>query len=318
MQIFQRFSMIFLIFSLFGCFQKKKQPENLTDWLEINFPDQLVVVNNIVNLDLKNLYYKKKETIVADKNDPEVQIKITWHKSETGLDLNKEEIQTAWDKSKKEVAAARTIFSALREKGLDRFSVGVIDMAAYILIFEEPTPAVRKKYLEQILATLDTRKETTQTSIWIECMEDSAYAEEFKDIIPYGYWQRPDRYHTDRKIMSLDFEWSPGLKADVLMTGWTISTMSERSFVFMHEAYSIASVWATKNLPSPFYLEPVQMVRIGPDEDDPLAIEYDFPYYASKPDTTEVESQPEPLGYISGSYQTDQKVFTKIKKVKEL
>jgi hypothetical protein len=318
MKNLQRYSMIFLIFSLFGCFQKKKQPENLGDWLEINFPGQLVVVNNIVNLDLKNLYYKKKETIVADKNDPEVQIKVTWFKNENDLDLSKEEIQTAWEKSKNEVAAARALFSALHEKGLEKISVGVIDMAAYILIFEDPTPPVRKKYLEQILATLDARHDTTQTSIWIECMEDSAYGEEFKDIIPYGYWKRGGTLHEDQKIMSLDFEWAPGLKIDNLMTGWAINTMSERSSIYMNEAYTTASAWASKNLPSPFYLEPAQMVRIGPDEDDPLAIGYDFPYYASKPDTTDVESQLEPLGYISVSYQTDQKVFTKIKKVKGL
>lgn len=116
--------------------------------------------------------------------------------------------------------------------------------------------------------------------------------------------------------MSLDFEWSPGLKADVLNTGWAISTKSERSLTHQDEAYQAASTWATKNLTSPFYLEKDQMITIGPDDDDPMGIEFGFPYFTSKPDTTVSGFEDSALGYVRVVYQTDQKTFGKIKRLK--
>ena len=77
-----------------------------------------------------------------------------------------------------------------------------------------------------------------------------------------------------------------------------------------------ASAWATKNLSSPFYLEKDQMITIGPDDEDPLAIEFQFPYFTSKPDTTVSGFEDNALGHVRVVYQTDQKTFGKIKKIK--
>jgi hypothetical protein len=307
--------MAMLMISIFGCFQKKEMKNDLPTWLETNFPGQLVVVNNIVNLDPMNLFIKEKNTILADKHDPEVQIKVTWFKKEDGLGLHVEEVQTALDNARKDIKAARMIFEALKKNGLEKFSVGAIEMAAYILIYDEPSSELRKSNLIKILAALDALPDHVQTSIWIECMEPSAYQQEFRDIIPYGYWQRGDSYHDRNKIMSLDFEWSPGLKADILNTGWAISIKSDRSLTYQDEAYRVASTWATKHLPAPFYLEKDQMITIGPDEDDRLGIEFQFPYFPSKPDTTVSGFEESALGYVRVVYQTDQKTFGKFKKI---
>jgi len=304
-----------LLISLFGCFKKKEKPNDLPAWLETHFPGQLVVVNNVVNLDPMNLFIKEKNTILADKNDPEVQIKVTWFKKEEGLGLNVEEVQTDLNNARKDIKAARMIFNELKKNGLEKFSVGVIEMAAYLLLYEEPSSDLRKNNLVKILAALDALPDHAQTSIWIEWMEPSAYQQEFRDIIPYGYWQRGDSYHKNKKIMSLDFEWSPGLQADILNTGWAISTASERSLTYQDAAYSSAAKWAEKNLPSPFYLEKDQMTTIGPDEEDRMAIEFQFPYFTSKPDTTVLGFEDNALGYVRVVYQSDQKTFGKIRKI---
>ena len=304
-----------LLSTIFGCFQKQEKKNDLPNWLETHFPGQLVVVNNIVNLDPMNLFIKEKKTILADKNDPEVQIIITWFKKQEGLGLNVAEVQTSLDQARKDIKAARMIYAGLKNNGLEKFSVSVIDMAAYILLYDETTPELMKNNLIKIVSAIEALPDHAQTSIWIEWMEPSAYQQEFKDIIPYGYWQRGDSYHDNKKIMSLDFEWSPGLKADILNTGWAISIKSERALTYKTDAYNAASAWATKNLPAPFYLEMDQMISIGPDEDDPLAIEFQFPYFASKPDTTVLGFEDSALGHVRVVYQTDQKTFGKIKKV---
>lgn len=299
-----------------GCQSDMKKKENLESWLETHFPGQLVVVENIVDLDPRNLFTKKKSSIVADKNDPEVQIKVTWYKSEEGLGLNKEDVQTSLEHSTRDVVAARKIGKALKENGLDHYAVGVIDMAAYFLLYTEPETETRKAALQKILATLNALPSHDQTSIWIEYMEPLIYQKEFKEIIPFGYWQRGDSYHEKNKIMSLDFEWSEGLKADILNTGWAFNSRSDRTLKYKEEAYAMASSWAAKNLSAPYYLEPDQLIQVGPDDDDPLAVLFLFPYYTSKPDTAAIGDEPGPLGHVSVSYQTDKKVFTKIKKEK--
>ena len=307
-----------MLISLFGCFKKKEMKNDLPSWLEKNFPGQLEVAENIINLDLKNLYYKKKSSIVADRNDPEVQIIVTWYKEQEGLGISADEIKASLDKSRNEVAAGRNLLKALKQNGLEKISVGVIEMAAYILIYKEPEPALRKEYLGKILSTFDALPDHEQTSIWIEFMEPAAYQEQFKDIILLGYWNRGGAYHDDKKIMSLDFEWSEALEVDVLNTGWAINSSSLRSTGYREEAYKAALAWAEKNLPSPFYLEQDQMVGIGPDDEDPLALTFDFPFYETKPDTSVLGYEENALGYVNGVYHTEKRTFTKIKKVKEL
>lgn len=305
-----------LLSTIFGCFQKKEKANDLPSWLDTHFPGQLVVVNNVVNLNPMNLFIKEKNSILADKNDPEVQIRIKWFKKEEGLGLNVADVQTSLDNARKDVKAARMIFNGLKNNGLEKFSVGVIEMAAYILLYEEPSPELRKNNLIKILGGLDALPEHSQTSIWIEWMEPSAYQQEFKDIIPYGYWQRGDSYHNNNKILGLDFEWSSGLQPDILNTGWAVSIKSDRSLTYQTDAYNAASAWATKNLPAPFYLEKDQMISVSPGDEDPMAIEFQFPYFTSKPDTTISGFEENALGYVRVVYQTDQKSFGKIKKVK--
>lgn len=304
-----------LLSTIIGCFQQKEKTNDLPTWLETHLPGQLVVVNDIVNLDPMNLFIKEKNTILADKNDPDVQIKVKWFKKEENLGLHADEIQTNLVNARKDAKAARMIFETLKKNGLEKFSVGVIEMAAYILIYDEPTAELRKNNLVKILATLDAMSDHNQTSIWINWMEPSAYHQELKDIIPYGYWLRGDSYHNNNMIMSLDFEWSPGLQADMLNTGWTISIKSDRSLTYKDDAYQAALTWAAKNLQSPYYLEKDQMITIGPDDEDPLGIEFQFPYFTSKPDTTVSGFDESALGYVRVVYQTDQKSFGKFKKI---
>ena len=310
--------MALIMISIFGCFNKKNKTLDLSSWLEANFPGQLETVHDVIDLNPKNLFTKEKATIVALKDDPETQIKVTWIKNQDDLNITVAEIDTLLARSKKDIIAARGILKALQENGTSKISVGVIDMALYVLVFEEPTIENRKNYLDKILTTINNLPNHEQTSIWIEYLEPDTYHVNFKDIIPYGYWHRGDNYHRDKTIMALDFEWSEGLEPDRLMSNWSTNTASDRSTVYRQEAFEAASEWSTKNMPIPFYLESTQMVMVEPDHDDPMGIRFHFPYFASKPDTEQLGFEKNALGYVTGVYQVDQKTFSKITKVDEL
>jgi hypothetical protein len=68
-----------------------------------------------------------------------------------------------------------------------------------------------------------------------------------------------------------------GLKLETLMTGWAVNSHSDKTFVWMAEAYQVASQWAEKNLTQPFYIEPDHFVQYEIDEHDPMAIHFISP-----------------------------------------
>ena len=299
-----------ILMGIFGCGKKKDNKPSLESWLETNLPGQLVVVNNVVDLDPRNLFTSKTQTILADSQDPEAQIKVTWYKKEEGLGLDKEEVQSMLESSRKDVTAAREILQGLKAKGGEKISIGVIDMAAYILLYEEPTPEVRNRYADLVLSVITAMPEHTQKSIWIECMEPAVYGEHFKDIVPFGYWRRGDSYHDTHKIMSLDFEWNEDLRAEHLLPHWKANHSSSRVSALTEKAYDVAAAWASKHISGPFYLEPSQMIRVGLDDDDPLLLRYEFPYFETKPDTTDSGAFVDALGYVSVAYHMDEKTFS--------
>ncbi len=301
--------------SIFSCFTKT---ENLESWLNKNFPGQYVVVDTRMNI-LPSIYKeKKRESVVALKADPEVQFEILWYKNAPELRVTKEEIERETSQSKKEVEQTRQLFKAVQSQGAAKMSVAIIDSAAYFLVYEDPTLDNRKKYLNQILSMLNGQHDHAQTSIFIEFMEDSVYQKEFKDIIPKGYWNRVDKHYEHNKTVALDFEWKPGLKVETLMTGWAVNTQSDKAFTYMADAYQDVSKWAEKNITSPYYIEPSHFVQYDVDEKDPMAIHFHFPYFSSKPLEDGTDYVSKQRGFVTGVYQVDQKIFSKIKTVKEL
>jgi hypothetical protein len=149
-------------------------------------------------------------------------------------------------------------------------------------------------------------------------MEDSVYQKVFKDIIPKGYWHRIDNYHQRYKTVSLEFQWTPGITEDELMSHWVVNTESDRFGVYREDAYQSALRWADKKIPPPFYLEPEHLIQFGLDENDSMAIHFYFPFYAAKPDDNDEDLESKRRGYVTGLYRVDKKNFSEIKGVKEI
>jgi hypothetical protein len=306
------------MFSLFSCKSKNTKENNIEFWLNEKFPDKFVVLNTNRDLQPRNFIEKKMTSVIASKEDPEVQGVFDWYKDKPDLGLSTIEVQSAFDHVRRETGLSRELFQSLIKNGITNTSVAVVEDAAYFLVYVEPTPDNRRKYLQQILTTLDQQTNHLQTSIWIEFMEDSIYQHEFKDIIPKGYWARKDGYHQHNKTVSLYFDWTPEVKAEELMTRWTVNTESNRSTVYREEAYKIALKWAEKNISPPFYVEPDQMVQYEIDHDDPMSIHFYFPYFPSKPPEDNQDHDADRKGFVSGVYQVDKGTFWKIKTEKEL
>ena len=303
------------MFSFFGCFKKKPTPVNIETWLEAQFPGQFEVLHSNLNFNVMDMYRGKKTALVAEKADPEVQFVLFWKKDLPDVGLTKEEVQTAFETAKNDIAQARDLFKQLKNKGLEKISIGVIEPAAYILVFAEPTTATREEVLTKIKSVLDAT--SGPTSIWIEMMEPSAFGQKFGDIIPNGHWKTETGWQEQEKIMSLNFEYRKNMSVATLTRHWQVNPMSKRGAADREDAYRQAKIWAEKNLPKPFYLEPNQMVGFETDEKDGLAVHYHFPFFDVQPSESDSNSV-EPKGYVSGLYHTKKKTFSNIRKQKEL
>jgi len=303
--------------SIFSCFSKKKK-ENLDSWLEQKFPGKYEVLDNHRSLMDRIKYNMKVRAIVGSKEEPEIQFIIDWHKDTAGLGITPEEVEDKFLESKNNIARAREIFQQLNKNDSSKISIGVLEDAAYFLIYMDPEKSTREKYLQEILGMLEAENGHPQTNIFIEFMEDSAYHQKFKDIVPAGYWARIDSYHQLNKTVSLDFEWKQGLSIDTLMHHWTVNTESNRSSVYREKAFVLAQSWAEKNLSKPYYLEPDQMVYYELDQENPMAIHFHFPYFTEKPVEGSEDVEGLRKGFVTGLYDVDKKVFTQIKKETEL
>jgi len=241
---------------------------------------------------------------------------VVWYKDKEDIGLSKEEITTQLEKSKQEVQLARDWHAKLKNNGLDKFSVGVIDMAMYILTYGEPDAAFRKHAVETVFKTLKQEKSSAQTSIFIECMEDSAYHKEIQDIIPFGFWRRKDTYYDDNVIVNVDFEFTDSTEASAINEHWGFNTKSNRSLVYMKEVYPKALDWAIQHLKKPFYLEPDQYAEFELDEKNPFLVHYSFPFYPTQPDSSQV-GVIDPTGYVTGTYDTEKHAISSLRQRKE-
>ena len=310
---------ILLMFSIFGCFRKKSAPKNVEAWLEEAFPGQFqVVVSNLKMLDIMARYRGEKRAVIADKADPEVQFLLDWIKGTPTLGLDTAQVQRLHERAKVDVAQARALFKLLENKGLEKFSVGVIENAAYIQVFWAPTPVAREQILTLLKNALDAQGEPVQTSIFVELMEPEAYHTTFQNIIPYGHWKTGAAWQREEQIMSIDFEWSKTLNPKKLLQGWALNPDSKRCGQYLDLAFREANAWAAQNLPKPFFMALSAPHTVEIPEKNGLSIRFGFPYFDQPlPTEEEAASVPKPKGYVCGVYDSEKQVFSGLRKAKE-
>lgn len=311
--------LIFTLFlmSLFGCFYKKEEKTTLASWLNEQEPGKYIVTDKLINLDPKNLYNKKSTAVLALASNPEVQIKIEYHKDRPDLGLHYSDVQETFVSAQSDMQIAHDIHANLIKQDSNKISVGVITPAIYFLVYGDPTIDVRKTTLKNVLSVLEARNDQERNRIWIEIMEDSVYGKEFKEVVPNGYWFRQDNSHEDHKLLSLEFDWQPGISFDSLMDHWQVNLVARRSADYLADAYQQALMWAEKNVRTPFYLEGEQAIHYEIDGVDLMAIRYSFPYFKEKIDPSDPMFETKVQGYVTGIYQVDEKKYKGIKSVVE-
>lgn len=301
-----------LMFSIFSCFRAPKPPKNVEEWLEKAFPGQFeVVTSNLKILDIMAQFRGDKQAVIGDKADPAVQFLLDWQKGTPSLGLDSNSVIEAHSLAKADVAKARQLFQQLKMGGLDKFSVGVVNGAAFVQVFCEPVSAFRAQLLGQLKNILDKPQDSQTSPIYLELLADSAYHTRYQDIVPRADWKTDGGWQRNHKIMALDIAWNHQLSVPALMRHWKLNLDSNNSLPDRDLAFEAAKDWADQHLPKPFFMYADQPYRVDIPENKGLHVRFGFPYFGQAFSTEGTDTlAPDPKGYVSGVYDWEGKAFS--------
>lgn len=308
-----------LMFSFFGfrC-QKKSPPANIESWLEHHFPGEFRVVDtNLKMLDVMAQFKGEKQALVAVKSDSIAQFLLDWQKGADSLGVDPEMVKELQRFALKNASNSRKLYQLLASTALENFSVSVYRAEIVVQVFAEPTPEFRKEAFDRVVSVLKSPDSIECSSFRFEMMEPSAYGVKYQQFFRLEDYYTEPAWLKEVRIMSLQMDWE-GEVPDGLF--WEISTDAKRSAEYKDLAFAKAKEWAEKKLPQPLFWDDgrimgYEIVKHGAKAgkrqklDNQPAIRFAFPYYNNPPGENE-----EPDGYITGTYNYDDRQFVHIQR----
>lgn len=299
-------ALLILACIIFGCSRKKKSPENLSQWLEVNFPGRYEVVETQIANPLRNLSFKVKKSVVADKTDSLLQVQIGWDKRQPDLDLAGLQIDSLFAEAKTELDKSRELLQWVKTGTPKPISVSVRYGVAYIFVFEEPTPENRRLVLSQLQKVISKWfDKNEQRGLEVHFMEPETYQTEFGNIVPLKMWIRPDIWIRRKTIVSLVVDDTTGFSLEKAEKQWQLSIDSDRALSWVNKAYPQAQNWALKHIKEAHTLS--QEGEFYPLKKQ-LGLNISFPVVY--PNTNEEEDT---THYVTGAFFMDGERFEQVK-----
>lgn len=239
---------LLISFTVFGCFRKKKPSPNLEDWLQTHFPNRFDIVDTQTEDVIRNLSFKVKKSVIAERADSLVQIQVRYDKRDADLGLDPQSIAPQIEIAKREVDDARALFAALQNAGCQKISASIRHGDAAIMVFENPTPEARKQVLEKVITALKQWPAAGNYGLWLAFMEPQFYHQEFGDIIPLKHWVRPDNWQRANMTVFLQAKQGYALNVRQLEKNYEFNIESDRQLQMLERARPIALQWAEAHL----------------------------------------------------------------------
>lgn len=287
---------------LFNCTRRKKAPGNISDWLELHFPGRFVVLDTRISDPIKNLSFKVKKSVIAEKSDSLLQIFVTWDKRDPELGLSVTEIEQQFDRARSTLADARQLLALIKQAKLTNVSVSIWNGDAQVLVFKEPTPAQRKQVLLAMKPVLQSWDKSGQYKCRLIFMEPSTLGVEFGEIVPVTHWTRPDSWQARQSLVNLEIKPDVDFDVNQLNQQWLFNTDADRLLVWLDKSRPIAEQWASGHLKMPVYFNN-QSEHMELAEHLGARLRFPFSY----------EENGGIAGYIQGDYLLDSDRFENLK-----
>ncbi len=292
---------------IFGCTRKKKTTDSLVGWLEKHFPNRFQILETLVADPVRNLSFKVKNSVVAEKTDSLLQIRIKWDARKPDFGLSPGEIDSLFVQAKLDLAEARSLFDVLKTAGFSKVSASVQQGFAKILIFEEPTLAARRQCAERLKTVFSHWPEASKYGYWLVFMEPGAFGAEFGDIVPQAFWARPDSWRMRNTLVSQQIR-ELGQNFDVreIEKNWQFNTESDRLGQWVERARPVAERWAAEHLKKPVSFSTQTEYSILEKK---LGAELRFPFS----EAAKTDENTEISGHIVGDFLFDKDVFENLR-----
>ncbi len=307
------FSLIFMIFSLFGC--KSKAP-SFADCLENEYPNRFQVLDTFTDDIIGNLSFSVKTSIVAEKSNNLIQTSLNWDKRLENFNLSKSKLDSAFSKAQREYKDALSLYKTTQENGLKEIAVGIKNGTVFILIFAEPTLTHRKNSLLILEKCFAKWQKEGAYEMNISYLEPSEKDMNFKEIVPLLYWRQSVGEFKKNMVYSTICPYNETFLATKVGKNWEYNTSSDRFMYAIEKARIEGKKWASGHLRKPY--EILETVEFNQIEKNPTIVNIKFPITYQSKETESASYNIEADGYISMDYNVENNtLMSKIKMTKE-
>ncbi len=311
------------MWSLFGCGKKATASKEAQIWLDKNFPGQFLVQSSkyAENLWISSNYSDFKVSVM-DKTDPDIQFIFLWRIKTVDGATSAGMVKKTYESAKNDIYLSRALLAHLKKSEGPKTAVGITalegeEYLVNIMLFVNPEPVEREQILLNVQKKLLQWPLHKQAVVWIFFMEENYFGKDFQELIPPKYVQNKVDANQPECMYSYQDEAFITKSIDSIQRQLTINTGGHFALgTCMPHAFEQAKVWSqTHQKPAVFLRENGATIEVN--DHDNLALNFSFPYFLSaEAAAAEPKIEEKIEGYISGTYQVDQKTLSKISGMK--
>lgn len=303
MALFVKIALVVLCcFWLFlSCQKKKSSSPSLEQWLDKHFPGRFQVVSTENDDAIRNLSFKVKRSILAEKSMPEVQAQFRYDLRQPDLELDSAAVNEAFIQAKKYQEDATALAKALQNAGATNTSIGARNGRISILFYAEPTAATRRDCLIQVKNALDNWKPIQSgydLFVWLAEPSSKGSA-----ILPLS--EQLEILSLGRKdlIFSVLIQLDEPIKPEKLEKEWIFSADSERFSRYLEQGRQAAMDWLKQHPGKP--CEWSNMSEFEQKKNAPAEIIFSFSCLENA-DTSAVDEEDAPGRHVKVNFNVDE------------
>jgi hypothetical protein len=302
------------LFFFSQCRKKPKAPD-LASWLEKEYPGRFQVLDTAMKDVVRNLSFSVKKSVVAENENPLIQVMLHWDKRVEGLNLTKEIIEAAFRDARREYDDAKTLLQAMQQMGLEDIAISIHNGTALVLIFAEPTPTHRANSLQLIEQGFQKWAKTAEYNINISYLEPKEKGKEFQEIVPLMYWFRSTSLFRSNLIYSTICPMGKPFSAKEADKNWQYNLEGNRFMTSVDQVQAEAENWAKEHINQPITFLEIREYEQSEKSNTMVNIKFPFVYQNNKQpqDSMLLESD----GYIIMVYDAEKNTIGEIKMKKE-
>ena len=289
-----------MVVLLFRCTRRAKTMDGLEAWLEHAFPGRFVVLQTNLADPIKNLSFKVKNSIVAERSDSLVQIQLKWDKRMSDLGLAQSEVGQLAERAQKQIKEVKELGDLLEKAGLTSFAYCTHLSDVVVLLFVEPTSQNRLNSLKTLEKAIKQWPEGAYYSLSLFLIKPQRHDEvRLNGIFGMDHWINYEHELLKKStvyVRALDM--GQGFMASMLNKEWELCLDNDELTELMFSHKTTAASWGKTHIKKPFIvMDLLEFENLK----DGLGVKVKYPFSFDAVESSESTIH----GYICADYVLD-------------